>query len=228
MPRIYVACLASYNAGRLHGKWFDLEDYGDADDLQDAVRRDVMITSPHPNVLVECPTCEGHEKVAVVRHGCNDQAVRRLGVPSITTWHTCSQCRGTGKVLSAEEWAIHDHEGFPEDFVGEYSSFSTLYDFLDRTDEAEREFGSDGLEILEAYEQCFNADMSDSGIVEKCRDAYRGKYDSGKDFSYELAEETGEIPKDSDLANYIDWEYVWNGRDRFNFSEHNGFYFWNC
>lgn len=34
MSRIYVACLASYNAGRLKGDWIDLDDIDDADDLQ--------------------------------------------------------------------------------------------------------------------------------------------------------------------------------------------------
>ena len=33
-PRIYVACLAAYNNGRLHGEWLDLEDI---DTLQDGI-----------------------------------------------------------------------------------------------------------------------------------------------------------------------------------------------
>jgi antirestriction protein len=38
-PRIYVACLASYNAGELHGA------YGDADDMQDAIQA-MLAASP--------------------------------------------------------------------------------------------------------------------------------------------------------------------------------------
>ena len=34
---IYAACLASYNAGKLHGEWFDLDDCTDLDELQDQV-----------------------------------------------------------------------------------------------------------------------------------------------------------------------------------------------
>ena len=34
-PRIYVACLASYNAGTLYGKWIDASD--DADTMQEAI-----------------------------------------------------------------------------------------------------------------------------------------------------------------------------------------------
>lgn len=32
-PRVYVGTYAKYNAGRLAGKWIDLDDYTDADDL---------------------------------------------------------------------------------------------------------------------------------------------------------------------------------------------------
>ena len=34
--RVYVACLASYNAGRLVGTWLDMEDFCDADELAGA------------------------------------------------------------------------------------------------------------------------------------------------------------------------------------------------
>ena len=33
-PRIYVACLASYNAGILHGEWIDATD---ADEIREAI-----------------------------------------------------------------------------------------------------------------------------------------------------------------------------------------------
>lgn len=35
--RIYIADLAAYNAGKLIGKWLDLDDYTDAKELKDAV-----------------------------------------------------------------------------------------------------------------------------------------------------------------------------------------------
>lgn len=46
--RMYAACLASYNNGDLHGKWFDLEDYSDKDELLEAIAEKVLRTSPHP------------------------------------------------------------------------------------------------------------------------------------------------------------------------------------
>ena len=36
-PKIYVADLEAYNSGRLVGKWFDLDDYSDADELVEAI-----------------------------------------------------------------------------------------------------------------------------------------------------------------------------------------------
>lgn len=46
--RIYVACLAAYNAGKLHGKWLDVSDYHDADDLSEAVQQ-ILKESPEPD-----------------------------------------------------------------------------------------------------------------------------------------------------------------------------------
>lgn len=44
--RIYVASLSDYNAGILHGSWFDLSDYSDTDDLLEAIQKQVLSTSP--------------------------------------------------------------------------------------------------------------------------------------------------------------------------------------
>ena len=202
--RIYVACLASYNNGRLHGAWFDLDDWQDADDLSDAVKEQVLITSPYPNVMVECIACGGD------------------GINPNESDSICKTCHGTGEVPSAEETAIHDFEGFPEGSVGEYTSFSRLYEIRERIEEAEEEFGDDGQEILEAFEYCFG---DNDTPIRTIRDAYRGKYDSGEEFMQEFAIETGQIKEDSPYFHYIDWERVW--KDDCDFSSHNGHFFWS-
>ena len=43
-PRVYVACLAAYNSGHLHGKWVDATD---ADEIREAIQ-EVLETSPEP------------------------------------------------------------------------------------------------------------------------------------------------------------------------------------
>ena len=70
-PRIYAACLASYNAGILHGRWIEVTD---PDEMVEAVAA-MLAASPE-----------------------------------------------TG----AEEWAIHDYEGFESASLSEYASFETV------------------------------------------------------------------------------------------------------
>lgn len=45
VPQIYVACLASYNAGRLHGKWIEVSD---VDTMHDEIA-EMLEASPEPN-----------------------------------------------------------------------------------------------------------------------------------------------------------------------------------
>ena len=71
-PRIYVACLAAYNAGILHGAWIDADQ--PADDMYAAVR-EILAASPMPG---------------------------------------------------AEEWAIHDYEGFGPLSLSEWESFERV------------------------------------------------------------------------------------------------------
>jgi len=47
-PSIYVACLASYNSSILHGEWFELDEFADGADLQEAINEQVIKTSPVP------------------------------------------------------------------------------------------------------------------------------------------------------------------------------------
>ncbi len=203
--KIWVGVLADYNAGRLHGQWYDLDDHPDAEDLESAVRKDLLVTSAHPNVEIECPFCGGD------------------GVDPNQNDSTCTRCHGDGVVQAAEEWGILDHEGFPDGWVGEYTSFDTLYEILEHLDEAENEFGIDGVGIVEAFHHCFGTDYTTP--ISKIRDAYRGQYDSGAAYSEELALETGGFDPDNEYSRYIDWGRVWDCRDSHYVSEHDGHYF---
>lgn len=72
VPRIYVASLSDYNAGRLHGEWLDAT--GDYDALSAGVQQ-MLAASPEPG---------------------------------------------------AEEWAIHDYEGFGSLLIAEYEPLSIV------------------------------------------------------------------------------------------------------
>lgn len=48
--KMYAACLASYNAGVLHGEWFDLEDYiENPEGLLEDIQEKVLATSSQEN-----------------------------------------------------------------------------------------------------------------------------------------------------------------------------------
>ena len=80
-PSIYVACLAAYNSGVLHGRWIDLTNGEDATATD---IREMLATSP---------------------------------------------------VADAEEYAIHDFEGFGSYKVGEFSHVATLVEIAEAVEE---------------------------------------------------------------------------------------------
>jgi antirestriction protein len=143
-PKIYVACLASYNAGILYGCWIDVTD---PDEIWDAVRA----------MLAESPT------------------------------------------PGAEEWSIHDYEGFEGADISEYASFETVCDLA----EFAALHGRLGGKLLAHFGQ--NLDEARTAFED-----YAGEYKSLTDFAEELTEQSGiEIPEN--LRYYIDYEAM--GRD---------------
>ena len=138
-PRIYVACLAAYNNGCLHGRWIDATT---PDEIMDAVRA-MLAASPEPG---------------------------------------------------AEEWAIHDYEGFEGASLSEYASLETvcaLADFIE-------EHGELGGKLLEH----FGDDLAEARAA---FEEYAGEFRSAADFVEELHDDTGTQIPDS-LRYYIDWE----------------------
>ncbi len=165
--KIYVASLADYNAGRLHGVWINVDGgVTDADDIQQAVA-EMLRKSKHPNVRVECPECEGDAE-------------------------GCEACHAIGTVPSAEEWAIHDHEGFGG-MVGEYSTFeevATHAKMIDKHGAAWTAY------VSWTCESCPDEDGFE--------DAYNGEWDSREDFARHMADECLDIPES--MASYFDYE----------------------
>lgn len=142
--RIYVACLAAYNDGILHGEWIDAVQ--GADDIQTAIS-DILSTSPIPR---------------------------------------------------AEEWAIHDYEGFEGLHLSEYEGINSVVEkalFIEQRGEL-------GAALVDYYGDIESAQSA-------LEDHYAGVYESLEDFAQEITEDTTEIPHN--LAHYID--YVRMGRD---------------
>lgn len=190
-PRIYAACLASYNDGRLHGAWIDC-DGKTGDDLRNEIA-DMLAKSPCPNVLRrKCPDCGAWQ---------TDARPYRENEPE------CDECGGALPdefVPSAEEWAIHDHEGFAGMISGEWPDLddvAALAEILADDDDDKRR----GLAWL----------VNDVGYkladaISKC-DEVRTYDGTAADYAADMAEEcySDALEKMPDLFKYhIDWEGV--------------------
>ncbi len=201
--RIYVACLASYNNGVLHGNWIDLEGM-DADGVREEIAT-ILRESPHPIVAVDCPACGG---------------TGTTYVPGVFGGAECEPCSGTGKVPSAEEWAVHDYDGVPGEW-GEYPDLDKLCEFV----ETLKELDDTEREAFIAYRD----NEGDEVTLDSFRDAYAGQHDSWEAFAQEYVEESGLLRGVPDtLARYFDFEGY--GRDMRlggDAYETNGFYFWS-
>lgn len=143
--RIYVADLAAYNNGKLHGVWIDATQ--DLDDIQGQINK----------MLAESPES------------------------------------------FAEEYAIHDYEGFGGYSVSEYEGIQSLHEIACFIEEHPDLAG----ELLSHF--------GDS--VEDARQAieenYSGCYKSLADYAEELTEGSSAVPEN--LAYYIDYQRM--GRD---------------
>ena len=138
-PQIYVACLAAYNNGKLHGTWIE------ADQSADAIHEEIQVmlkSSPEP---------------------------------------------------MAEEWAIHDYEGFGDIRLSEWESIELIADMAQFINE----HGHLGIALLSHF-------CGDIREARSALDNYCGEYSSLADFAQEITEETTKIPEN--LAYYIDYE----------------------
>lgn len=139
-PRIYVADLAAYNNGILHGVWIDATT--ELEDIQGEVNK-MLRSSPEPD---------------------------------------------------AEEYAIHDYEGFGNYRLGEYEGIDTAHEiacFIGA-------HGDIGAELLAYY----GGDLHSAW--ETIDENYSGCYKSLAEFAENLTSDTTQIPPA--LQYYIDYE----------------------
>lgn len=137
--RIYVACLAAYNNGILHGTW-------------------VQVTQPG-NIMEE----------------------------------VCAMLAAS-PIPHAEEWAIHDYDGFEGAHLCEYASFETVCRLA--------EFLALHGELGAQLHSHFGGDLNDARAA---MEDYVGCFLSPAHFAEDLNTQTdAEIP--AWLKSYIDWE----------------------
>ena len=129
--------------------------------------------------------------------------------------------------VPAEEWAIHDYEGFAGLHVHEGESIKALWEaheLLESLDDPEA--FADWL----AYEGAADISEVTEGNIEAFQDAYRGWYRSEQEFAEELVGELGLLSNaDELLSRYFDYEAF--ARDLFMadyYMTENGYVFCHC
>lgn len=128
--KIYVACLASYNAGDLVGEWIEVESWDDSDSLKEKIQA-VIAKSPAPN---------------------------------------------------AEEYAIHDYDGFPRTAeFGEWPDLQLLCDYV----EAVSDHGSDVMNAAIAVSDNFKE------TLDAVENRYYGCFDRDGDYAESVADDSG-------------------------------------
>ncbi len=163
-PKIYVACLAAYNAGQLHGEWINADR-------------------------------EAHEILADIK-----SMLER------------------SPESSAEEWAVHDYEGFHSISLSEWPDIErvlTLAKLIVAHDEP--------FSIWYESQDGSNFDISE--LEEIFLEQWQGSFESETDFAYRMLEETGQLSEIPNWAqSYFDYESY--ARDlhlsgEFSFTRHN-------
>lgn len=191
--KIYVACLASYDNGVLHGRWINAS--RDVESMQSEI--DVMLReSPFPNVVRQdyvCPKCEyaTHFDLGPTH--------------KINEIHCCPECGAEmtyGEIYqTAEEWAIHDSEG-----LGEVSENTSLEEIARRVviAEAAARYDLPVPVLLEAMEDIDEEDAESFVLMH-----YRGAYEDLAEFAEELYSECYDLDQIPDfLRGHIDWDGV--------------------
>jgi antirestriction protein len=125
----------------------------------------------------------------------------------------CQEFHGPGE----HEFMFQDYEGIPNGMVGECTVDEKCWDLIEAYDE----FHEDA---VNAY--CYLFDTWDK---DDFQDRYRGEFPSWEDMAEELLDETGELSKiPEDLRYYFDYEkYARDLQMGGDFTEHEGYFFWN-
>ena len=141
-PRVWIACLAAYNAGKLHGEWVEVP--SSADELHEEIAR-ILAASPEPD---------------------------------------------------AEEWSIHDHEGFYGIEVSENPDLDELCRLADMIEEHGQAYA--------AYCDMVGADYATPDGFEE---AYQGEWDSEQEFAENFIDDMGILSDAPEVCQmYFDYE----------------------
>ncbi|PKP79783.1 MAG: antirestriction protein ArdA [Alphaproteobacteria bacterium HGW-Alphaproteobacteria-18] len=109
-------------------------------------------------------------------------------------WRDVSAMLRASPEPDAEEWAIHDYEGFEGAHLSEYASFETVCELA--------EFIGEYGELAARIHGHYGSDLEQARAA---FEDYAGEYRSAADFADELHTELGTAIPES-LSYYIDWQ----------------------
>lgn len=145
-PQIYVACLAAYNSGILHGRWIDANQ----------------------------TAADIHTEIASMLQASPERF--------------------------AEEWAMHDYEGFGEIHLSEWPE-------IERVAELARLIIEHGEAFAVWYQAQDAGHFAISELSEKFEEQWSGEHDSERAFAEELLDSTGQLSMLPEWARgYFDFE----------------------
>lgn len=199
-PRIYVACLASYNSGDLHGAWIDATQ--DVEAIREEIHQ-ILKTSPEPNVILQDFICSCGVPGKVGSRVFHKQVDSPKGLMSTICPECDAEAPANGEPYrSAEEWAVHDFEGFGHVNLGEYPDIEAVAQLAECIEENGLAFTA-YLDYIGGLSELENA-------KDHFEDAYRGTWKNLEEYVEDEARSIHEIPDWLDY--YIDWEKM--ARDR--------------
>jgi antirestriction protein len=144
--RIYVACLAAYNNGQLHGEWIDANQ--DATDIYNQIKT-MLAKSPEP---------------------------------------------------FAEEWAVHDYEGFGGIDLSEWPD-------IERVAALAKLIAEHGDAFAVWYQYQDGYDFEVTKLEEKFLEQWQGAFESETAFACQFLEDIGQLAEIPAWAqNYFDYE----------------------
>jgi len=108
----------------------------------------------------------------------------------------CGHCNGSGQVESAEEWAIHDYDGFAHMGLGENESFAKVAAIAEKLEEHGAAFAA----WYNWSDACYD-DSPDLSFLESFTDEYQGEWDDEEAFGAHLYEDCYGDPDEMEDPN---------------------------
>jgi antirestriction protein len=207
-PKIYVADLAAYNEGKLVGKWLDLTDYSDADDLMAAIQDLMSDFSEEQGVTREEWAIHDYENFPSSFYS---EYMGRDEFEKIYQLMEAANDRDIPYEVLGEAMSMKgsdDPYEVADNYNGEYDSFKDFaYQLVD-------DIGISGVsnpDFYFDYEGFGSDERINMGSEEEAEYGYEGLSD--EDLGYELVEQVGGLEGLSERTREMYFDYDKFARD---------------